>query len=201
MAKKESTLGTMILSLLLITAAASAALAGVYKMTEKSITEVQNQKKQQAIQAVLHDFNGELQRVGVLLDGDPDSVYVSLAYQQDQCVGAAVETYTKKAFGGSFTLMVGFDANGEITGTEVIKMAETPGLGDKINKEKSDFSKQFVTMNPAEANFDLKVKKDGGTVDAITAATISSRAYCDAVNRAAKAFDAVNPNKQGGDNE
>jgi Na+-translocating ferredoxin:NAD+ oxidoreductase RnfG subunit len=60
MAKKESTLGTMILSLLLITAAASAALVGVYKMTEKSIIEVQNQKKQQAIQAVLHDFNGDL---------------------------------------------------------------------------------------------------------------------------------------------
>lgn len=201
MAKKESTLGTMVLSLVLITAVASAALAGVYTMTQQSIADVQNNKKQQAIQSVLPGFSGDLQRTAVLLDGDQDSVYVSLAFQDEACVGAAVETYTNKAFGGTFTLMVGFDNEGNITGTEVIKAAETPGLGDKINKGKSDFSKQFVTMNPSDENFELMVKKDGGQVDAITAATISSRAFCDAVNRAAKAFDVVNPNKQGGDDE
>ncbi|MBO4231732.1 MAG: RnfABCDGE type electron transport complex subunit G, partial [Bacteroidales bacterium] len=89
-------------------------------------------------------------------------------------------------FGGAFTLMVGFDSEGKILGTEVLSASETPGLGDKINADKSDFSKQFAGKNPAE--FQLKVKKDGGDVDAITAATISSRAYCDAVDRAYQSF-------------
>ena len=60
--------------------------------------------------------------------------------------------------------------------------SETPGLGDKMKKSKSNFSEQFIGKDPA--NFKLKVKKDGGDVDAITAATISSRAFCDALQRA-----------------
>jgi len=100
--------------------------------------------------------------------------------------GAGIETYTKKAFSGRFDLMVGFDAEGTIVNTEVLKASETPGLGDKINKDKSDFAKQFNHQSPAD--FKLVVKKDGGDVDAITAATISSRAYCDAVQRAYDVF-------------
>lgn len=82
--------------------------------------------------------------------------------------------------------MVGFNAEGNIFNTEVIAAAETPGLGDKINKDKSDFAKQFSGQNPE--SFKLSVKKDGGDVDAITAATISSRAYCDAIQRAYDVF-------------
>ena len=61
-----------------------------------------------------------------------------------------------------------------------------PSLNDKMDKSKSDFSLQFKGKNPE--NFQLKVSKDGGDVDAITASTISSRAYCDAVERAYKAY-------------
>ena len=87
--------------------------------------------------------------------------------------------------------MVGFDAAGTIIGTSVIKASETPGLGDKIKTE--EFSGQFAkkNINPKAAKFEIMVSKDGGEVDAITAATISSRAYCDAVNRAAKGYDMV----------
>ena len=85
--------------------------------------------------------------------------------------------------------MVGFDDDGVILNTEVIKAGETPGLGDKINKSKSDFAKQFNGQDPAE--YKLQVSKDGGDVDAITAATISSRAYCDAVQRAYNVFKIV----------
>lgn len=201
MAKMKSTMSTMVLSLALIAAVASAALAGVYSMTKQSIDSVQEQKEQNAIQAVLPGFTGEVTPISVLLDGDKDSVKVVMAYQGGNLFGAAVQTYTMKAFSGSFSIMVGFDTLGNILGTEVIKMAETPGLGDKISKKKSSFPNQFVDMNPAAQAFNLQVKKDGGTVDAITAATISSRAFCDAVNRAAKAFDIVKRNNQGGDNE
>ena len=192
MSKKESTLTNMILSLALIAVLAAAALAGVYLLTEKSIADVQAAKKQSALNAVLPGFDGEIVAVPTTVPGDKDPVTVNVAVTKDNSLfGAAVETYTNKAFGGTFTLMVGFDVNGNILGTEVIKAAETPGLGDKINKNKSNFAEQFVSMNPATADFDLKVTKDGGEVDAITAATISSRAYCDAVNRAAKAFFAT----------
>ena len=192
MSKKESTLTNMIVSLALIAVLAAAALAGVYLLTKDSIDNVQAQKKQSALNAVLPGFDGEIVAARVLVPKDKDSVTVNFAVTKDNTLfGAAVETYTNKAFGGTFTLMVGFDADGNILGSEVIKAAETPGLGDKINKNKSNFAEQFAGMNPAGANFELKVKKDGGEVDAITAATISSRAYCDAVNRAAKAFFAT----------
>ena len=82
--------------------------------------------------------------------------------------------------------MVGFDNDGKIIDIVVLKHSETPGLGDKMKKDKSDFSLQFMGKDPA--TFKLAVKKDMGDVDAITASTISSRAYCDAVQRAYDKF-------------
>lgn len=76
--------------------------------------------------------------------------------------------------------------DGSIHDVVHLEHKETPGLGDKIEKSKSNWSNQFRGKN--SANFPLKVKKDGGDVDAITASTISSRAYCDAINRAYKVF-------------
>ena len=97
-------------------------------------------------------------------------------------VGKAVRTYTDKGFSGRFWIMVGFKDGGVITGTSVLEHKETPGLGDKMETGKSEWPQQFVGKDPA--NFELRVKKDGGDVDAITAATITSRAFCDAAERA-----------------
>ena len=82
--------------------------------------------------------------------------------------------------------MVGLLPDGSINNISVLEHKETPGLGDKMQKSKSTWSDQFNGKNPA--NYKLKVTKDGGDVDAITAATISSRAYCDAVQRAYDTF-------------
>jgi electron transport complex protein RnfG len=82
--------------------------------------------------------------------------------------------------------MVGFTPDGKIYNTSVLEHKETPGLGDKMDIRKSPWPKQFEGVNPSD--FNLKVKKDGGDVDAITAATISSRAFCDAIDRAWKAY-------------
>ena len=84
-------------------------------------------------------------------------------------------------------MLVGFLPDGTIKDIAVLENKETPGLGDKMLKSKSNWSTQFEEKNPA--NFKLKVKKDGGDVDAITAATISSRAFCDAVQRAYNALE------------
>ncbi|MBR0073999.1 MAG: RnfABCDGE type electron transport complex subunit G, partial [Bacteroidales bacterium] len=116
---------------------------------------------------------------------------------QDNMVGVAVESSTEKGFNGHLGVMVGFDTEGNITGYNVLETTETPGLGSKADQWfQKDGKGNVIGMNPESNN--ISVKKDGGDVDAITAATISSRAFCDAINRAYKAFQIV---KGGTDNE
>lgn len=150
---------------------------------------------------VLPGFDIEKGRIEkkYLYESKKDSVCVHLAYLNEQLFGAAVETYTNKAFNGSFTLMVGFDSKGNILQTEVLHANETPGLGDKIDNKKSHFPQQFIGKSPE--NFRMDVVTNGGEVVAITAATISSRAFCDAVGRAWRAFNTVKEQKEKENNE
>jgi electron transport complex protein RnfG len=83
--------------------------------------------------------------------------------------------------------MVGIDKDGNITGYQILQTAETPGLGTKADLWFQKDGKGCVIGMNAKDN-PLFVKKDGGEVDAITAATITSRAFCDAINRAYKAI-------------
>lgn len=185
MAKKDS-IWRLVIVLTCISLLAALALTGVYALTKGPIEKGQKEKKEKALQSVLPAYEGTV-RDTVVVDADNEQIPVHLAIGKDgKLCGAGIETYTKKAFSGRFDLMVGFDAEGAIVNTEVLKASETPGLGDKINKDKSDFALQFNHQNPAD--YRLVVKKDGGDVDAITAATISSRAYCDAVQRAYDIF-------------
>ncbi|MDR2980228.1 MAG: RnfABCDGE type electron transport complex subunit G [Bacteroidales bacterium] len=187
MAKKGPGLFQLIFSLTSITLVAAIALAAMDSVTKAPIEAARLKKKMEAIAEVLPGFDGETTEIRFMPDDGKDSVIVYMARQDGELFGAAVETYTDIAYSGRFTIMVGFDANGIITGTSVLQMSETPGLGDKIDKSKNPvFSGQFVGKDPQ--NFRLKVKKDGGDVDAITAATISSRAFCDATERAYKIF-------------
>jgi electron transport complex protein RnfG len=185
-AKKEASIWRLVIVLTSIALIAALALTGVYALTKGPIEKGQREKKEKALQAVLPEYQGTVVDT-VIVDADNEEIPVHLAIGENgELCGAGIETYTKKAFAGRFDLMVGFDAEGTIVNTEVINAGETPGLGDKINKDKSDFALQFNHQNPAD--FQLVVKKDGGDVDAITAATISSRAYCDAVQRAYDIF-------------
>ena len=185
MAKNDS-IWRLVIVLTCISLLAALALTGVYALTKGPIEQGQREKKEKALQAVLPEYEGTV-RDTVIVDADNEEIPVHLAIGKNgELCGAGIETYTKKAFAGRFDLTVGFDAEGTIVNTEVIKAGETPGLGDKINKDKSNFAMQFNHQNPAD--FQLVVKKDGGDVDAITAATISSRAYCDAVQRAYDIF-------------
>ncbi|MGI6718892.1 MAG: FMN-binding protein [Bacteroidales bacterium] len=108
--------------------------------------------------------------------------------KSENFLGTAVQTFDKEGFGGEIILLVSFNEDGNIIKTFALEQLETPGLGDKISNSKSDFYKQFENKNPKE--FTLMVKKDRGDVDAITAATISSRAYCRAVQKAVDAYNA-----------
>ena len=182
MAKKESTFGNMLMALLLISLMASTTLGFVYEFTKEPIRMVEINKTNSAIQAVVPAFDNQPATESFKVASDPDSLRFYPAKKNGELVGTAVETYTKKGFSGLIKLMIGFAPDGEIIDIIVLSHQETPGLGDKIDKKKSDFSLQFQGKNPA--SFKLSVKKDRGDVDAITASTISSRAYCDAVKRA-----------------
>lgn len=181
MAKTESTFRNMAVSLTLIALVSSALLGFVYEMTKEPIALSNLNKKLNAIKQVVPDFtNNPNDEMFLLPTGEGDSLEVYPAKKDNEIIGYAVNTYTNRGFSGNITLMAGFRPDGTIINVTILEHKETPGLGTKMAEP--EFKDQFNNKNPAD--FRLIVKKDGGPVDAITAATISSRAFCDAVQRA-----------------
>lgn len=192
MAKMQSTLKNMAMSLTLISLFASAALGFVYEFTKGPIEISLLNKKLDAIKQVVPEFtNNPNEEMFKLPTGEGDSLEIYPAKKGDEVVGYAIKSYSNKGFSGYIGLMVGFKPDGTIYNINVLEQKETPGLGTKIVPEgtpdQPSFKDQFKEKNPA--SFALKVKKDGGPVDAITAATISSRAFCDGVQRAYNTFE------------
>jgi len=186
MAKMESNFKNMVIALFVVCLAASATLGFVYELTKEPIRLVDINIKNNAIESVVPEFNNNPSNEIIRVPFGNDSLNFYPAKMNGELVGTAVETFTMKGFGGLIRLMVGFSPDGSIIDIAVLDHQETPGLGDKMEKGKSDFSVQFQGKNPAE--FKLAVKKDNGDVDAITASTITSRAFCDAVQRAYEAY-------------
>lgn len=171
----------MVSVLLLIALVCAAAIGWVYELTKDPIEEAKAAKTKAALSEVLPAFESVSTPEERAVDGDKIKIYK--ATSKNATVGYAIETFSNKGFGGKMKIMVGFKPDGTICGTSVISHSETPGLGDKIDKSKSDFSKQFDGKHPH--TFRLGIKKNGeGDVDAITASTISSTAFTDAVKRA-----------------
>ena len=182
MAKKESNFKNMAIALLTITVVAGLALSVVYSVTKEPIAASQKAKINNAIKMVIPEFETISDTVMMPSEGK-DSIHVHRLMKGAESTGNAIETYTDKGFAGRFSLMVGFNPDGSIANIEVLEHKETPGLGTKMALPA--FKDQFKGLKISDLpGGQLKVKKDGGTVDAITAATISSRAFCDAVNRA-----------------
>lgn len=185
----QSSLKNMVIVLGTITLVASAAVGGIYLLTKEPIEAAQAKKVNDAIAQVMPEFDNTPSAEAIEKEADGESVKIYPATMAGSAVGYAIETFSKNGFGGKISLMVGFLPDGTIKDISVISHNETPGLGDKIQKSKSDFAVQFEGKNPA--SYKLSVKKDGGDVDAITASTISSRAFTDAVARAYNVLQAV----------
>jgi len=190
MAKKESSFFNMVSTLVVVTMVSAVVLGSAYALTKEPIRLKELEKKNNAISAVVPGFDNTPSEEEYKLGIDGDTLRFYPAKKDGVLIGTAVETFTTKGFGGTIKLMVGFKPDGTITDIEVLQHSETPGLGDKMDKKKSNFSLQFDGKNPA--TFKLAVKKDHGDVDAITASTISSRAFCDAVDRAYKGYMEMN---------
>ncbi|MDE6278257.1 MAG: RnfABCDGE type electron transport complex subunit G [Muribaculaceae bacterium] len=204
----KSTLRNMTLSLGLLVVASGAILAGVKILTEEPIAEANEKARLEAFTEVLGGFdNNPAEGVVVLEDG----TRVYPATLEGAPAGGAVEISAPQGFGGPFSLMVGFDAKGAVTGYRVLEHAETPGLGAKMSTWFADTlraSRNIIGRYPggsdghtgasqqAASPHGLAVSKDGGEIDAITGATITSRAFLSAVNAAADAFRKVNEREE-----
>jgi electron transport complex protein RnfG len=184
----QSTLKNMVLVLFLITLFASGAVAVVYHYTEEPIAAAQAAKTAGAIGEVVPAFDNDIAatKKEVAIDGGTAILYT--AEKGGKPIGYAIETFTNKGYSGLITLMVGFLPDGTIQGIRVLQHAETPGLGSNMTEPGNVLTVSFEGKNPAELN--MSVKKDGGDIDALTASTITSRAYTDAVDRAWRVFQA-----------
>lgn len=174
----KSNLTNMVLVLGLTCLFCSAVLGGAYVITKEPIEAAAQQKTNDAVAQVLPHFES--------VEYDEDRNFFT-ASEGDRVVGYAIVSSTV-GFGGALTLMVGVTPDGVVYNTSVLSHNETPGLGAKCTTDQK-FRGQWKGFDPSVKS--LSVKKDGGDVDAITASTITSRAYTQAVADALNVFNEI----------
>ena len=171
----------MFLSLTLICVIVGVILGGVYAITKDPIAAAEQAKQDKALKAVAPEFDAVGEILATTTPNGKDASVTPLL-KDGQPVGYAVQV-VEMGFGGEVKIMFGFDRDLNITGYNVLSHQETPGLGSKMPEWFAEGGKgNVIGKNPANNN--LTVSKDGGEVNAITAATISSRCFCCALNAA-----------------
>ena len=190
--KLESSLLNMVLVLTGVAVVMGGILAYVNHLTEGPIAQQKEKALADGIKSVMGVDDITVSKTDTVRQnvGGKDLTFILYQTQdaQKKDLGAAVES-TTGGFGGNLKVLVGFDPDGKILGYTLLEHAETPGLGAKADKwfqkgEKGD----IIGKNPIEP---LTVSKDGGQVDAITASTITSRAFLLAVNNAYNAYKTI----------
>lgn len=187
MKKVKSTLFNMVFVLTLIAAVSAILVSLVFIKTKPKIEE--NAKKTE-ISAIISLFgddfdNNPLAEKAIIPKENGKSIAVYPLRKNGAIYALAINTYSDKGFGGNLYMMVGLYLDGTMAGYEVLNHQETPGLGSKITEGK--FIDQFRNLIISENSLDLR--NHGGEIDAITSATISSKAVLDAVKRAKTAYD------------
>ena len=207
MKKLQSNILNMALVLTLIAVVAAGALAWVNNLTSGPIEEINNLAIENGIKSVILGDRDIRFTVDNPVEQD-GFVFHSVNDMNGNLIGTAVESTDKNGFGGALKVMVGFDPEGKILGYTVLEHSETPGLGAQADgwfrqasaeaKEQSGVADvllgapgkpgnhNIIGMNPGDDM--MIVSKDGGDVDAITASTITSKAFLRAVNAAYKAL-------------
>ena len=183
----KSTLKNMALCLTAVCLVCSAVVGGAYAVTAGPIAEAARAKTVASIARVLPEFSSEPEQGSIHVDG------VDYTYYKVDDAGYAIVSSTS-GFGGVLSLMVGIASDGTVHNTAVLSHSETPGLGAKCTTD-GHFISQFQGFDPAVKT--LAVKKDGGDLDAITASTITSRAYALAVANAVSVFKKLSQGGQG----
>ena len=190
MKKLSSSLKNMAIVLTGVTVVAGALLGYVNELTKGPIAEANAKALSDAIALVVPGFdnNPAEEPESIELNGTTYKIYK--ATKDGEFIGAAVEA-SSNGFGGALKVLVGFDKEGNIIDYSLLSHAETPGLGSKAADWFKKGAKGDITgKNPGQSP--LVVKNDGGDVDAITASTITSRAFLNAVNAAYAAYSGQN---------
>ncbi len=196
--KKESTLVNMVVVLFVITLAAGISLGFVNDLTLEPKARARLAKKVKALNIVLpqYDNNPVSEVIKLKIEEAKDSTEFYPASRDSLFVGGAVTGASEKGYSGLVKLMVGFELDGSIKNIAVLEQKETPGLGTKMKGDK--FLRQYRGKNPA--TFDLKAKKDGGEVDALAGATISTRAFSEATQQAYDVYKEITKTEIKSDN-
>lgn len=186
MKKLESSLKNMVIVLTGVTVVAGALLGYVNELTKEPIAQANAKALSDAIAIVVPGFDNNPAEAPETIELEGATYKIYKATKGGEFIGAAVES-SANGFGGALNVLVGFDKDGNIIDYSLLSHAETPGLGSKAADWFKKGGKGDITgMNPGQKA--LTVSKDGGQVDAITASTITSRAFLQAVNNAYAAY-------------
>ena len=194
MSNKESTFLNMTITLLVITLVAGLSLGFINDLTVGPIAKAKLERKVNAIKQVLPEFDNNPVEDIILIESEivKDSIELYPAYFQEKIVGKAVIGSSEKGYSGLIKIMVGFNPDNTIKNIVVLEQKETPGLGTKMKGDK--FLRQFRGKDPK--TFNLQVIKEGGDVDALTGATITSRAFGEATQLAYDVFVSNTTNQE-----
>lgn len=189
--RKSSSMTRMMTVLTVVCLLSGIILAAFHSLTAQPIADAMQRARVDAITMILPEFNNnplEQQKV-ISLPGQSRPFNVYPAYENGRFTGAAVESYSMDGFSGEITVIYGFDADGNVSGYHIMSHAETPGLGAKMEEwfRMDEGHRSVIGLNPSTS--DMTVSKDGGDIDGITAATISSRAFLKALSTAFEAFE------------
>ena len=207
MAKLESNFRNMVLSLTATVLVAGAALTLLYTATKEQIQASKTAKQQSALKEVLPDFARLDDAEIIMLSGIGEFVIHRAYDKSGNFVGAAVESFSRRGYTGTIRVMVGFDTAGKIVDYAVLEQRETPGLGDKIIdwfRPQEQTSRSLVErifgfevaavqrnssiIGKSPSTHDLRACREGGIIDTITASTISTVAFLEAVQFAYQVF-------------
>lgn len=186
-AKKEPGMASLVIVLALICLVVAALLGLVNQVTAPAIAANTEKTIQDSLSVVLPLDSGDYEQIDSPLTEvtlDTGTVVPVLAVYKAGEEGYVVETNSPNGFGGAIDMMAGINTAGEVTGLAIITHAETSGLGSKATDP--EWQAQF-----AGATDTVSVTKDGGTINAITGSTITSRAVCDGVNAARAVVEAL----------
>ncbi len=207
MAKLTSSYKNMLLSLLFICLIAAGLLAKVNDMTKQPIADAKALKLEEAIKNVVPEFdNNPVSESYKVATDSGDSLLVYPAKKGDDMVGFAVNSYSDNGFSGNIQVMVGFDMEKNVVDYAILSHAETPGLGSQMvdwfkpqveekslietlfgfEMQKQETKSSIIGKSPGTTK--MTVSQDGGDIDAISASTITSRAFLEAVNKAYAAY-------------
>ena len=177
------------LTLALIAAVCSGLVAATYSLTHDRIEDNRRAYLEQQLKPALADvfFDGDVTESAVVLKaphdlpGNDDAV-IYRVYAAGEPVAALFIVTARNGYSGPIRLLLGVDMNGVVTGLRILEHRETPGLGDKIDEDKSDWVNQFPGRSLGDPPIDgWQIRNDGGDFDQLTGATVTPRAVIQAV--------------------